>query len=184
MHNKIWTLTPVGPLKCSPSWPQSEQRLPLLVFLSFKLTSSPIASKKPFSDFSSFHWFFFPPWIWYPEVLPYSPFHLCHSGLPNSVRSNELLKGYFALNPVPHLSLGGRRISSKQPFFQSTPASQNVSKSVLNFTSRNWVVLAYQPQVLMMGMSFHVEITVSSCYFFWFSKAAVPIGIYFGSGRK
>ena len=44
MHNKIWTLVLVGALKCFPSWPQSEQRLPLLEFFSLPNDVYPILS--------------------------------------------------------------------------------------------------------------------------------------------
>ena len=44
MHDKIWTLVLVGALKCFPSWPQSEQSLPLLEFFSLPNDVYPILS--------------------------------------------------------------------------------------------------------------------------------------------
>lgn len=47
-----------------------------------------------------------------------------------------LLKGCSVLYPVPHLSLAARRVFNEQPFLQSVPNSQNVSKSTLDSTKQ------------------------------------------------
>ena len=106
-------------------------------YLSSKLVSSPIASKKPFSAFRLLQLSLtFKKWIQHLKFLPSALFHMCNSDPFNSIISNGLLlKGCFALYPVPRLSLGARTFN-KQRFLQSIPFPQNVSKHILDSTKQ------------------------------------------------
>ena len=142
------TLVVVGALECSPSWLQSEQSLPLHVFFSLPIDAYPILSvlqayliahcvQEAFFSFqtspASTGFFFmnaaprilafrsFPcVWLWSPQ------FHY------KQWAPQRLLCTLFSASFISR----GKKDVQKQPFLQSIPDSQNVSKPVLDSTKQ------------------------------------------------